>query len=143
MSDADAWWYESSGQRLGPIPLAELKAMIAAGTVVAQTRVWKQGMADWVIAGSVRALFAEAPPERPDLGMRMLLPVGRSGFAIAAGYLGLCSFIPIVGVLAIIFATLAVLDLRKHPEKTGWGRILTGYILGTLATVLYGLAFVH
>ena len=79
----------------------------------------------------------------PDLGMRMLLPVGRSGFAIAAGYCGLFGFIPIVGLLAILFSTLAIFDLRKHPEKTGWGRILTGYILGTLFTVFYGFALLH
>jgi hypothetical protein len=133
----EGWFYESKGERLGPVTLAALKEMIAQGTVVQTTRVWAKGMNDWVPAGSVAALYEQ----KPDLGMRMLLPVGRSGFAIAAGYLGLLSMIPLVGVLAIVFATLGIMDLRKHPEKTGMGRIITGYVLGGLATVLYAYAF--
>ncbi len=133
----DGWYYESKGERVGPVTLAALKELIAQGTVVQTTRVWATGMNDWVPAGRVAALYAH----QPDLGMRMLLPVGRSGFAIAAGYLGLFSFIPLIGILAIIFSTVALLDIRKHPEKTGMGRVITGYILGGLATVLYAFAF--
>src|SRR5690349_6044541 len=42
------------------------------------------------------------PAPAPDPVERMLLPVGRPFSAIAAGYLGLCSVLPLVGVLAII-----------------------------------------
>ena len=46
---------------------------------------------------------ADPRPLSENARMRALLPIGRSGFAIAAGYLGLFSLIPFVGVLAIAF----------------------------------------
>jgi GYF domain 2 len=139
MSAGDEWWYEASGQRLGPITVDELKKLVESGQVGENTRVWKKGMGDWVAAGTQPALFGK----KADAGMRMLLPVGRSGFAIAAGYLGILSCIPLVSLLAILFSTLAVFDLRKHPEKTGWGRIITGYVLGGLFLVIYGFTFLR
>ena len=60
-----------------------------------------------------------------DLGdnaaMRMLLPVGRSGWAIAAGYAGLFSVLFVPAPVALILAILAIRDLRRHREKHGWG----------------------
>ena len=129
----DGWYYEHEGQKVGPVSLPELKRLVAAKVVVPTTRVFATGMADWVDASSLPMLF----PRKADLGMRMLLPVGRSGFAIAAGYLGLCAFIPFCGPLALLFAVLAIFDLRKHREKTGWGRIITGLVLGLPCTVFY------
>ena len=64
--------------------------------------------------------------------VRMLIPVGRSGLAIAAGYAGLLSFIPGVGIAAIVLGVLALRDIKAHPEKHGAGRAWTGIILGVL-----------
>jgi hypothetical protein len=71
-------------------------------------------------------------------GMRMLLPVGRSGWAIAAGYLGLFSLIVIPAPLALVISIVAILDIRKsksapHP-KHGMGRAIFGLIMGLLGT---------
>ena len=62
----------------------------------------------------------------------MLLPVGRSGWAIACGYLGLLSFLLFPAPLAIITGIIAIVDLKKHPNKHGWGRTVFGLITGTL-----------
>lgn len=62
----------------------------------------------------------------------MLVPIGRSGLAIAAGYAGLLSFIPGVGLAAIVLGVLALRDIKAHPEKHGAGRAWTGIILGVL-----------
>ncbi len=129
----DGWYYEQGGQKVGPVSLPELKRLVATKVVVATTRVFATGMVDWVDAGNLAMLF----PRKAELGMRMLLPVGRSGYAIAAGYLGLCAFIPFCAPLALLFAVLAIFDLRKHPEKTGWGRIITGLVLGLPFTAFY------
>ncbi len=64
--------------------------------------------------------------------IRMLIPVGRSGLAIAAGYAGLLSFIPGVGLAAIVLGVLALRDIKAHPEKHGAGRAWTGIILGVI-----------
>ena len=64
------------------------------------------------------------PPEA-DIGqdrtMRWLLPVGRSGYAVAAGYLGLFSLLVLPAPLALVFGIVAVQDIRRHPNKHGMG----------------------
>jgi predicted acyltransferase len=68
--------------------------------------------------------------------MRALLPVGRSGWAIAAGYLGLFSFLVVPAPLALLTGLLAVRDIKRHPEKHGMGRAGFGIVIGILGTGL-------
>jgi hypothetical protein len=80
------------------------------------------------------------PPPHPstlanDPLARVLLPVGRSGWAIAAGYLGLFSLLVAPAPLAIAAGLLAVADMRRHPEKLGMGRAVFGLVMGTLGTI--------
>jgi hypothetical protein len=79
------------------------------------------------------------PPPRPigdDAGMRLLLPVGRSGWAIAAGYLGLISVLLLPAPLAVLCGILAIRDIKKHPDRHGMGRAIFGLVLGGLGTIL-------
>jgi hypothetical protein len=85
---------------------------------------------------------AAIQPPRPnstslgdDPGMRFLLPVGRSGFAIAAGYAGLFSLIPIFAPLALLLGILAIWHLRRNPELHGMGRAVFGLVMGVLGTL--------
>jgi len=87
-----------------------------------------------------------APPgqakSQPDGVMRMILPVGRSGYAIAAGYLGLFSVLLFFAPFAILFGVLALSDLKKHPDKLGKGRAIFGIVMGvifTLGLILVGI----
>lgn len=75
-------------------------------------------------------------------GMRMLLPVGRSGWAIAAGYLGLISVLGFPGPLAIICSVIAFRDLRKNKELHGMGRAIFGLIAGVCGTILLVLVLI-
>ncbi|MDO8677799.1 MAG: DUF4190 domain-containing protein [Acidobacteriota bacterium] len=68
--------------------------------------------------------------------MRMLLPVGRSGLAIAAGYAGLFAFLILPAPLALVLGVLAVRDIRRNPKKRGMGRAVFGVITGVLGTGL-------
>jgi hypothetical protein len=68
-------------------------------------------------------------------GMRMLVPIGRSWLAIAAGYLGLFALVLVPAPLALIVGILAIVDLRKHPEKFGMGRAVFGTVTGLLGTI--------
>ncbi len=70
-----------------------------------------------------------------DPAIRMLLPVGRSGWAIAAGYLGLLSLACFPAPLAIITGCIALWDIHRHPEKHGMGRAIFGIVMGTLASI--------
>jgi hypothetical protein len=68
--------------------------------------------------------------------MRLLLPVGRSGLAIVAGYLGLFSLFLPLGPFAILVAVLAMRDMKAHPEKHGMGRVIFALITGGLNTLI-------
>jgi hypothetical protein len=88
---------------------------------------------------------AQQPPFAPqqnvgdDAAMRMLLPVGRSGWAIAAGYLGLFSVLCIPAPLALVAGIVAIREMRRDPSKHGMGRAVFGIVMGAIGTV--GLCF--
>jgi hypothetical protein len=83
---------------------------------------------------------AAAPPPRTDPAddpaLRLLVPVGRSGWAIAAGYLGLFSVLGIFAPFALLAGILALQDIAANPRKHGKGRAIFGIIMGTLGTAL-------
>lgn len=55
------WFYASQdGQKTGPIDVATTKRLAADGTIKPDTLMWKEGLADWVPATSVRGLFGSA-----------------------------------------------------------------------------------
>jgi len=67
-----------------------------------------------------------------DPAMRMLLPIGCSGYAIIAGYFGLFSLIIFPAPLALIFGLLALRDIKQHPHKGGRGRAIFGVVMGAI-----------
>ena len=69
-----------------------------------------------------------------DAVMRMLLPIGRSWWAIAAGYVGLISLLLVPAPLALLLGAVALRDLRKHPHKHGKGRAIFALIMGALGS---------
>jgi hypothetical protein len=74
-------------------------------------------------------------------GMRVILPVGQSGWAIAAGYLGLLIF---PGPLAIVLSIIAWRDIHKSKlsgtPKHGMMRVIVGLGGGLVGTVLWVIA---
>ena len=78
------------------------------------------------------------PPGRgTDPAMRWLIPIDRSGWAIAAGYLGLFSFFGgFLGPVAVIVSILAIRDIKKHPHRHGMGRAIFGLIAGIIGTII-------
>ena len=68
--------------------------------------------------------------------MRMILPVGRSGLAIAAGYAGLFAILCVPAPVALLLGILAVVDIRRHPEKRGMGRAVFALIMGGFFSAL-------
>jgi len=83
---------------------------------------------------------ADRPRDVPSATERALLPVGRPGSAIAAGYLALFGVIPLFGlplaVLAIVFGIFALKNIKRDPELSGKGRAWFGIILGGLTVAL-------
>jgi hypothetical protein len=138
-----SWYYEVGNERLGPVSLDELKALVQSGKVQRQTRVWTEGVAEPVAAGSLAVLFPVGNDATQDASLKFLVPVGRSGWAIGAGYLALFGmFVPFLCFLAIICAILGVSDIRKHPQKLGWGRIIFAFIVGGIWSLIHVVVFV-
>lgn len=137
------WHLHAGGNRIGPVSHDDLVAWARAGRISPGDLVWRAGMPEWLPAGRVAELapvFAAPPPPAPTMGddpvARLLLPVGRSGLAIAAGYLGLFALLILPAPLALLFGILAVLDIRRNPKKHGMGRAVFGIVMGALGTVL-------
>jgi hypothetical protein len=57
-----------NGQNAGPFNMTQLQQMVASGQLMNTTHVWKQGMADWDLAGNIQelgSLFMVPPPPPP------------------------------------------------------------------------------
>lgn len=78
----------------------------------------------------------------------MLIPVVRSGWAIAAGYLGLFSLVlvpaPVAVIISIIsiISIIAIRDIRRSvgsaKVKHGMGRAIFGLVMGILGPLALG-----
>ncbi|MBX7105521.1 MAG: DUF4190 domain-containing protein [Gemmataceae bacterium] len=92
------------------------------------------------------AYIGESASDETDLGedamLRMIVPVGRSGWAIAAGYLGLISVLVIPAPFAVITGILAVREIQRDPKKHGMGRAIFGLVMGGLFSVFLALMIV-
>lgn len=77
------------------------------------------------------------PPGSNDSALRWLIPVGRSPYAVAAGYTGLLS--PVfcfLGPFAIALGILAIRDLQRNPQLCGLPRAILGIVLGSVGCLL-------
>src|SRR6185503_12806007 len=152
------WHYVRDGAAAGPVTDEHLRSLAGGGQLRQTDLVWRAGWTQWATAAQVPGLVfppsagpAPLPSTVPvgnacnpptqrnlgdDVGMRMLLPVGRSGWAIAAGYAGLISVLLLPAPLAIVFSILAMRDMKLHPEKHGLGRAIFGLIMGSIGTLV-------
>lgn len=148
------WYYAAGSAHIGPVPEQAIIQMLSAAQINAETLVWNDSMRDWAPVKSI-AEFAPhsrlAPPTVPGaipgplstdhgVGMRMLLPVGRSPWAIASGYLGLLSVLFIFAPFAVLCGVIAIVHMRRNPAMHGMGRAIFGIVMGTVFTLFYAIA---
>lgn len=65
---AAVYFYIKNGQRLGPVEGVDLKKLAEAGELVPEDLLWKDGMASWEPARTVKGLF---DPPRPQEGIHL------------------------------------------------------------------------
>ncbi|HEX3998916.1 MAG TPA: DUF4190 domain-containing protein [Pirellulales bacterium] len=80
--------------------------------------------------------YPQASDIGENAGMRMLLPVGRSWWSIAAGYMGLFSILLFPAPLALILGIVAIVDIKKHPGRHGMGRAIFAIVMSVLGPAL-------
>ena len=133
------WYYEKNGQHNGPLTRERMAELAEIGEVDAETLVWKEGLPDWVPASRLRFLPFTPPGgstlSGDDAGMRLLAPVGVSGWAIASGYLGLISVLILPAPFAILTGVIAIRDIRRNPKNHGMARAVFGIIMGALFSI--------
>jgi uncharacterized RDD family membrane protein YckC len=82
-------------------------------------------------------------PPPPHSSNQWLVPTNRSGWSIAAGYLGLLAVLGFPAPFALIAGVLGVREIRRTPSLGGKGRALFGIIMGTVFSLLlvaFGIA---
>src|SRR3954471_12594585 len=57
-----SWFYEFNGEQKGPVTESELDQLIAQGTVLPTTLVWREGLASWTPLAQARP---SVPPPVP------------------------------------------------------------------------------
>lgn len=89
--------------------------------------------------------YAQAKPQQlvepavhpeVDAGMKYIIPVGRTGLSLAAGYLGLFAILVLPAPFALVLGILALRELKAKPHKLGRCRAWFGTIMGGLGTLL-------
>jgi TM2 domain-containing membrane protein YozV len=58
-----SWYYAKNNERLGPVPLAELRSLVAKGVLQPSDLVWSEHLPGWVPARKVRGLFPSQPAD--------------------------------------------------------------------------------
>ncbi len=76
-------------------------------------------------------------PDNNAEALKYIIPIGRSGIAIAAGYIGLFSILLIPAPISFVFGLWALSDLKKHPEKIGKGRAYFAIIMGIIFSIIW------
>lgn len=81
---AAEWHYTQNGNKAGPVTASQLKAMAKNGELTPDDMIWKQGMASWKNAGTVKGLFPVRADVEPPALPFTTPPVPSSGLASLA-----------------------------------------------------------
>jgi len=74
-----------------------------------------------------------------DAGVRLLIPVGRSLWAVAAGYLGLFSFVILPAPFSLLVSLVAIRKIKESRQTAtplyGMGRAMFGLVMGIIGSL--------
>ncbi len=137
------WYYRDGGHEVGPLTPAEMKALVADGTIDEATRVRRGDDGEWTPADRVPGLLrggaavAEAVPEGDATGG--LIPY-KNPQALIAYYLGLFSLAPVIGlpmgIAAFVLGLKGLKARKRNPAVSGAAHAWIGIGCGgTMALV--------
>jgi hypothetical protein len=133
---APVWQVVSDGKPMGEYPEPYLVNLASQGRVNPNDLFWRPGMPTAAPAHTLAPFERYFRPQKlgDDAALRWLLPVGRSPWAITAGYLGLFSILLVFGPLAVGSGILGLRQIKRNPRMHGKGRAVFGIVAGSLAT---------
>ena len=157
---SDQWYYGQNGQQKGPVSVEVMQQLVAGGHIKPEDLVWKEGMANWVSAGSLPEFFptganptggratgtaAQVPGAVPNhatvADYYPQVPAdGGAGKATTAMVLGISSiplcFCPLIGIGLGIAALIVASKVTNAPNQ---GHATAGKVCGIVGLVLSGL----
>jgi hypothetical protein len=69
-------------------------------------------------------------------GLKYIIPIGRSGWAVAAGYLAFFSLVAFPAPFALFCGLMGLRDIKNNPEKLGKPRAIFGVVMGILGCII-------
>ncbi len=142
------WFYLEGRERLGPVSDEGLRALAASGRLYAESFVWTDGLDRWTRLADTSRFDGYAPsaplgevPPAPDRFAQLLLPSGRSPWAVASGYLAAFSVLGIPAPLAVAAGVAGLRDIRRVTRTTGrrppgTARCVAGILAGSAFTLV-------
>lgn len=122
-------------QRYGPYTVADVVSHHGARRLLGGDLAWHEGMNAWEPLGLVMSRLGNPLPAGTEKNAAYwMIPVGRSGWAIAAGYLGLFSVLGVFAPFAVACGVMGLRAIKKTPGLGGKGRAWFGIIAGGLMT---------
>ncbi|MBC8010741.1 MAG: DUF4190 domain-containing protein [Burkholderiales bacterium] len=129
---------QRGAQRFGPYAPDEVLTHHGERRLFPTDLAWHEGLAAWEPLGALMARLGSPLPVLRDADgtQKWLIPVGRSGWAIAAGYLGLFSVLFVFAPFALVCGIMALRSLRRNPQLVGKGRAWFGIVMGGVFSAL-------
>ena len=118
------WYHVKNGQRHGPVPAERLKTLAVSGDLQRTDLVWREGMPQWVQAGTVGGLFPPAPSAPPPPATPPSLPPKTTTINTTAPP-------------AVTGSNLAWLTDKNHPVSKVIGGIFSLLVLLGIGARLY------
>lgn len=126
----DQWHYIRAGKQSGPVSAADLQQLAASGRLSPTDSVWRDGMATWAPASSVKGLFNSAADAAP--GADFPNEQAQNSQAVSISRLGL--FGGLIGGGLAILGGLIALYAGLGPYETnisdGFTKLMKTFFLG-------------
>ena len=143
MPDSPQILIQRAAQRFGPFGPAEVLTHHRDRRLLATDLAWSEGMPAWEPLGAVMARLGSPLPATDETGdlSKWIAPVGRSAWAVAAGYFGLLSVLFVFAPAALLCGIMGLRSLRANPGLGGKGRAWFGVAMGAVFSplLLFGL----
>jgi hypothetical protein len=143
---ANEWFYSKSGKRFGPVSGQQLKELATKGELGPGDQVWKDGMAKWIPAKSIKGLFDSVTASPPPPAPQQLVEPGPVPELQANGPRphGLMPVIvtqSVIAAIGFLFGFWGIIELGPSDLRSLNGLFIcvgVGWNLGVLATTWLG-----
>jgi S1-C subfamily serine protease len=138
-SPAEWYYMDPDENRQGPVSKEKFLALVQTRAINDKTPVWKNGMADWETAGSVKELDLSSCVQESRPGKK-----GVSGLAVTALVLSILWLGGVGSVLAIFFSIAALVQIKRNPGSyKGQTIAVSGLTIGCLLLAITPVAALY